>query len=399
MNKLQIKINTYLSYDCYDKLKYYFDRTKLTDSAEKYLETSIQKFNNKPRNLNADDKLFRKFANYLEGDGAFLRHDSKVTCNYINFWLNDQVKGPYNHIYGSKFQLFIDFAKHFGMERKNNNKLNHSCEGYIKKLDGYEYRVRKILYDLYYWYIEHKWRVQFTLQDPLCSNISLIHSQSTNAKGYIEKDEDLKKLIKELKDIIQREKPNEQKCKNYNIPNFMLPDVIIPPKVEEQETERNRLITGDPSPKDQRTHLGQGIDVSVTDDKSLVLETEQLAQEPALPEHQRVINVDMNPLEVSYGQQLHTNFQPEEKILKTLSQGEQAYRTRSTRTRLSEEEIASADQNLHQLEDTHGTKGNKGGMFGTIGESVINLLGDVEPAPILGVSGGMGALFLLFKVL
>ncbi|KMZ96049.1 hypothetical protein PVNG_05987 [Plasmodium vivax North Korean] len=36
-------------------------------------------------------------------------------------------------------------------------------------------------------------------------------------------------------------------------------------------------------------------------------------------------------------------------------------------------------------------------MFGKIGESVINVLGDVDPVPVVGVSGGMGALFLLFR--
>ncbi|GAB69508.1 hypothetical protein PCYB_002570, partial [Plasmodium cynomolgi strain B] len=45
-----------------------------------------------------------------------------------------------------------------------------------------------------------------------------------------------------------------------------------------------------------------------------------------------------------------------------------------------------------------GDQGDKGSYFSTITHTISEFINDVEPAPVLGVSGGMGALYLLLKV-
>ncbi|VVA00333.1 PIR protein, partial [Plasmodium vivax] len=48
-------------------------------------------------------------------------------------------------------------------------------------------------------------------------------------------------------------------------------------------------------------------------------------------------------------------------------------------------------------ENYHVSQTDTPGVFGSLQNSISSFIREVEPAPVLGVSGGMGVLFLLFK--
>ncbi|SCA59861.1 hypothetical protein, conserved [Plasmodium vivax] len=416
----------YLSYNCYSKLKRYFDNTNLSDDSKAILQLTIKQLKNKPRNFNENDKIFSGFACHLQGDGAFLGYYNDATCTYINFWLNNQIQRMYKYVYGSNFDIFLDFSEKFAIERKKKYLFPHSCKTYLRDL-GDEFQKRQILYRFYDLYTELKKGKNEKTNNIPCDNINLMVSEYNNNKNSIENDKDFQKHFKDLINIIKNETPHGRTCNNYHKLDYVLPKEIPPPKVEAQEAERDRLITVESSPNGQHTDLGHRTDVRETDDKSVLLETEKLPPKPTLPTEQMVTNVEINPSEVTYKEQLHINHSPEDQILTTLQQAEeiptiipqgkqilttlsqdkQEYRTRSLRDELNTElapratfpgeESVSLDQKVYPREDTNTIRGNTGGIFGTIGDSVINVLGEVDPVPVVGVSGGMGALFLLFK--
>ncbi|KMZ88838.1 hypothetical protein PVBG_05634 [Plasmodium vivax Brazil I] len=280
------------------------------------------------------------------------------------------------------------------MERKNEAYLPHLCENYLKNL-GDEFRMKKLLYRFYDLYTELKNGKNNRTNSIPCHNISLIVSEYYDYKNSIDKDKDFQKQFKDLKKIIQKETPFPQICTNYNKLDYVLPEVISPPKAEPHETASDNLKSEGSSQKGQNTDLGQGTDVRGADDKSVVLSTRNFPQELKLQEQVSSLALE-NPTEDSHEEQLLINIPPEEQILTTLSQGNHVYRTRSPReqldtvweqgTKFPGEETASPDPNIYPLEGTQNIEGNRRGMFGKIGESVINVLGDVDPVPVVGVS-------------
>ncbi|KNA01534.1 hypothetical protein PVNG_05555 [Plasmodium vivax North Korean] len=351
--------------------------------------------------------IFKEFASFLTQDFVLYTYGYPVHCTFINFLLNDQVKNIYSYQFESKFHLFQDFATKFVTESGVKGYSRNSCKNYLEDL-GDEFTMSKILYKFYDLYSELISGTDNKTKKIPCNNINLIHTESYNAKNYIEKDKDFEKQLKELKILIQREKPYKDECNNYNILNFMLPDEIISPKVEAKGTERGGSIEGVSSRNVPHTDLGQRVDNREALGKSLLLSTENSPPKEKL-QVEMVTLAAIKPSEDSNEKQLETVMPGRENLRTNFPQEEQAYRTWSPRehldtvweqeTRYPGKESTSLDPKLYPLGDTHDIKGNTRGIFGTVGESVINVLGGVDPIPVVGVSGGMGALFLLFRVL
>ncbi|KMZ82966.1 hypothetical protein PVIIG_05261 [Plasmodium vivax India VII] len=367
--------------------------------------------------INRNHKIFSEFTRFLTQNHNFYMYGSTVSCTYINFWLNNQDKNVYSSEFESKFNVFRNFATEFDTEINKQSYHKSSCGNYIQKLVHEKYHKQQILYNLYDLYNEHKTPTKHQTINQLCDIISLIVRESYNAKNYIEEDEKFSNILKELKLLIQREKPYKEKCNNYNALDFMLPYEISPPKVEAKETERDGLITVESSKKGQHTHLDQGTDVRDNDNKSILLETDNPPQEVKLQEEMsplateetsEVTNEEQLEVLTPEKEKLEVLMPEKEQLHATLSHGEQAYTTRLSKEQLNtlweqgttfpREESVSLDQKVYPREDTNTIRGNTGGIFGTIGDSVINVLGEVDPVPVVGVSGGMGALFLLFRV-
>ncbi|KMZ94954.1 hypothetical protein PVMG_05623 [Plasmodium vivax Mauritania I] len=276
----------YLKYKCYSTLKSDFDKINLSESGEKIFKRTKDNFNDVSQIINAYHSIFNKLASFLTADHVFSMYSYHLSCMYINFCLNEQVKNSKNYEYRSKFQLFDDFAKKFATERKKDNYPGNSCESYIKELVGDEYRKKEILYKLYYYYTEHKKPTNYQNSEPICDIINLILWESREAKNYIKQDKNFEKRIRELKDLIQREKPHEEKCKNYNILNFMLPEDDSKPKVETSTPPVVKPILQDSLLISQQENLKHVEGDISRNDKIRLSETEVLGQQSNLHEEE-----------------------------------------------------------------------------------------------------------------
>ncbi|SCA60427.1 hypothetical protein PVT01_000110600 [Plasmodium vivax] len=386
----------YLSYKCYDKLKYYFDKSNLTEDGSYIFNETIKKLKGGSQNIDINHNIFSEFARFLTQDHNFLSYGDPVSCSYINFWLNNEDKNRYSSKFESKFNVFGDFATEFSTESKKKGFSRNSCKSYIKKLVDEEYRKKQILYELYDLYIQHITPKTYKDSENVCDNINIIVKGSHNAEDYIKQDEDFAKRLKELKDLIKKEKPHEGKCSNYNILDNMLPKEDPKPIAEttvmpvDNSTVKDQLQI--PQHKDLKHVVGEFSDKiqttsTVTEGLGLesnLHEVEQLKAMKPLDNPQEELSFRASP----EGDPLDRAVSHENALFTTWYQAEKSLK----------QERALPESGATLLNETQQfRRSDTGGVLGSIQITLTDVLGSVEPAPILGVSGGMGALFLLFK--
>ncbi|CAI7718294.1 PIR protein [Plasmodium vivax] len=372
----------YLSYKCYSKLEYLFDISRLYDDGQKIFDDTLGNFKGS-HFINAKNKVISDLARFLTADGAFTKYGYKQSCMYINFWLNKQVKKSYSNDYSLIFKHFNDFASKFAEERLKKYSFGYSCENHINELVGNEYRIKQILYNFYDHYNKHKAYLNNRNRDQLCNYINMIVSESHNANDYINQDENFAKQLKELKNIIQNEKHHKNEC-NYTILKNMLPKEDPIPKAETSSPPVDKSTLQDPLPKPPNDNLEHRVDENSPNVEMGLSETERLGQQSKLQEVEP--RAEMTELE-----------NPQELPFTVLQEEDPLLRTWPPAGRFLEQDRESPRTQVHLLDDTEHTRSATGGALGSIQNTLTEFLGSVQPAPVLGVSGGMGALFLLFK--
>ncbi|SCA59799.1 VIR protein [Plasmodium vivax] len=434
----------YLSYNCYDTLNILFGKSQLSDDGEKFFNKTTEQFKEVSQFIKENNNILNDLARFLTADNVFVKPWYHMCCMYINFWLNEQVKNSYNDKYSSKFHIFANFAKTFAEERGSDGYPKNTCENYIKKIDGEKYHKKKILYNLYDLYTEHKTHLHDGNREQLCNNINIIVKGSHDAKDHIKQDKDFAKRLKELKDLIKKKKPHDGKCNNYNILENMLPKDDPMPRVETPVmTAHNSLVT-DPLPKSPNQDLEHRVGDMSRNVQTVLSENEKLPQKSEL---QVATNTAMAPLQNIQEKPAHTETQERyllhntrshedpidnrrshvdtldngrshidaldngrshiDALDNTVLQGVSLHETFPEVDRLDttlpqaarflEQDTESPPKKYQLLEDTQDISSQTGGVLGSIQNTITEVLGSVEPAPVLGVSGGMGALFLLFK--
>ncbi|KMZ82410.1 hypothetical protein PVIIG_06007 [Plasmodium vivax India VII] len=329
------------------------------------------------------DKFIRDIAKFLTSDTAFSFTGYDVSCMYMNFWLNKQVKNSYNDEYKSIFIFFDDFASKFAKERENKNSKGYSCENHINELVGDEYRKNKILYRFYDLYNEFKTPKTYKTDEQLCDNINLIHMESLGANVLIEQDVKFAELLKQLKILIQNDNSYKEKCKKYKISNFILPDEIPQPKLKEPVMPVNKSVlpVSLPIPQHQNlkheegdmSHNVQNV-LSVNEEFPQITKSHEVASLAATtpPEESQ----ELGPLAVLAREPSHNTFPEVDRLDITWPQA----------GRFLEHDRESPRTHAHSFDDTQDIRSQTGGVLGSIQNTLTEVLGSVEPAPVLGVS-------------
>ncbi|CAG9472751.1 unnamed protein product [Plasmodium vivax] len=384
----------YLNYNCYSTLKSHFDTSRLTDDGKKVLNITFGYFKDESRIINANLPIFNEFARILTADHVFSQYGKPLSCMYINFWLNEEIKNNYNDRYVSNFNLFDNFATKFATERDKDGYSKNLCKIHINELVDDEYRKKQILYKLYNLYNDYKKPPKGKTSEQLCNNFNLMHIESRGASDNIKQDVKFVELLKELKTLIKNDKSYKEICKNQNIPNFILPDEIAPPNVEVPVMPVNELALAFPLQVSERDDLEHRVsEVSAVFDEVLP-ETEELGQQAEL---QTFVSPTANKLSENLQEKPpYTVSQKGYLLHSTRSQEHPFITTWPQETRILEQDRGLPQTRNQLLDDTKDIR-NQTGALGSIQNTLTEFLGSVEPAPILGVSGGMGALFLLFK--
>ncbi|KMZ77363.1 hypothetical protein PVIIG_05511 [Plasmodium vivax India VII] len=361
----------------------------------------MQTINSLNRNLKKNDDIILNFYKLLTNGKILLSGFNKNYCKYINFWLNKEYRKNINFNKVPDFNVFHKFV--YEVNRVKIGNQNYSCAKYISNLDNKIYNNIIFLYELYDRYNKIK-KPKVTELNNTCSKISVLSKDYRDSiYKYYKEDKDLYNKLEHIKTLFNnitesRDSPCKDRIsfiKPLDFDNHLKEEARKKAEEEEQKeaAEQEKRARDEAAARQAKEDKGrvhqnllQSNDLSLSSSRDN--QSQEMRQEygefhsTRYPAGSR--ELDTTPLQSSAQRYVYsgrpvpsTGLLLEEDHTKEDMelQGEVAYEPRGTdRTR-------------------SGISGGSSGIPGYIAE----VLGSVDPGPVLGVSGGMGALFLLFK--
>ncbi|SCA60177.1 VIR protein [Plasmodium vivax] len=393
----------YLTYDCYTAIKNYLKKIKeLSTVGKEYLDEGISKMSNKPDDMTEIKPIFTELATFFRGSHAFTTIGKIPTCIYVNYLLNVKLRNL--HYYDSKyeFKFFQDFADKFALAESRNT-IN-SCNHDMKYYDEVKWNRIKTLFTLYDNFENFISSIKDNT-DFKCNDINFLRNDfNVFIKKHDGEDDKLMEKLIIFKDLLGKKVLQiNGNCQN-EINYFQSPTKYLQKK--NQELEKAAQVAQE---KQQRAEEQRR-----TTEQVQAQERRAEEQERAQPQiHQRTLLTNSPK-----GEQIQTfkDFSREDSLLEI--QRNPIERLPARRHEVSKEQVFT-DPNLFPSESlreqTEGLEylevrntglGNTNmdpaltsGVFGTLKNTFTGVLGEIDPVPVVGVSGGMGALFLLFRVL
>ncbi|SCA59741.1 VIR protein [Plasmodium vivax] len=400
----------YVAYSNYDEiLKQYKKYEKLGEEKDDFNKI-IENMSTEGTNLNLHDNIFIKLHKILRNSHVFF--EGKIIdnyCIYVNYLLNKEVKNSFPLVNASNFHIFHTFAKNFN-DNKYGSSSDNACLKYIKYLNDDVYDRMKILIYLYDRYNELK---SFTgpKDHVFCNLFTFFGKNYKNAVDQHKVDDNFFKKLEELKRSIERnEWASYDTCPAINYIKLPEPNPPKPVEVSEESVQPKALssdisssqnlpnshaelgLHGTPGPQElsepqdnaQRDHiLGSSFTAGsrVNSDSG----REYISQYSSEKRGERGLQINSVQSPSLKVPELTRQAQNKETYISWGTDEFDRYKTMDT----SEGSITVLDPKNHAVPQ-EGLMGKIQGTFSSIAEHV-------EPAPILGVSGGMGVLFLLFK--
>ncbi|VUZ93428.1 PIR protein [Plasmodium vivax] len=391
--------NKYLDYKCYNRLKIYFDQYGKSKENSKNFDKIIKSANISLDNNISNSKILQNLEQHLKGHGVFLKENNDECCKYINFWLNKEVKEKHDLLYNdSKFSMFQNFVKYF-------NHIEHSinsqrCLSNINQINAETFKRMSKLYELYEYFTELKINSPYTKYYPKKTKCyvfgELIGEHNRYLADYEATDPDLIERLMNLKKLIENANIEiKEQCYHKT---SLLHKSQLEIKLENEEIQRQK----EELEKKQQEETRRREEENRRQEETM----RHLEEAKRATSQQRITSLQLgndvlhNTGDQEYQitneiQRLKDDIQPE---LERYRQSSQVRRDFANNFRVQSEEenelqISSSDSPEHNWNSITDTQGTMGKITGAI----TDVFRSVEPAPILGVSGGMGALFLLFK--
>ncbi|SCA59585.1 VIR protein [Plasmodium vivax] len=385
MSKCQSGSGTYLNYECYEFLKPKFDKISLSEHNKGYLSKAVATLEKNHYILASYEENFQEITSRITDAGVFYSANPRIACSYINYLLNKKLRSNRMHTYNVIYNLFKKFVEEFHKNERGNYNYGQVCAMDIKSLDDNIYDRMTNLYELYDMYLKLKSTGLYFVKDR-CDTFGLMIKKYNEAiEEYQLKDVELLNKILSINDLTKKlTLPPDDKCP-YRIIYFNKPLLYLKKQEEEkakklqeerelQQREQQRREEQQREQPSNGELLGTPSVLRTPDNDAISSELrageERLSANPILPRGQ---------------QQLKGNkFIDSETTLLDPLGGQK-------------EELEQLDVKSHELENYHVSQTDTSGVFGSLQNTISSFIREVEPAPILGVSGGMGALFLLFK--
>ncbi|KNA01703.1 hypothetical protein PVNG_04729 [Plasmodium vivax North Korean] len=401
----------YVEYDNYNYVKsQYNNAIKYKDYDKDDLDKIMQAIQHLNPKLSKNDDFIINFYKLLS-NGQILYSGLNINyCKYINFWLNKEYrdKNYYSKVsdFNNIFKTFVKQLNHVMFGNQHN-----SCEKYINYLDPEIYKNVNLLHLFYDAYNKNKTKQVTNLNDKcdllrlLAKNYSESIDKYYDDKIFYDKLENVKNLI--LKEI-----------ENLNYPCANKLYFKKPTKVVELEAAQARKEAEEEADRQAREADRQAREAAKQADeeaKRRQIENER-EQQNLSQSKDSLSGLPANELEEMRhdNEDFHSNsYRAGSPELETT--GLQSYTQRYVYPERQESllvngyttrgQMPNAMEGREQqsgLDQEQGDKGTTrpGTFFGSSGIPgyITEVLGSVEPGPVLGVSGGMGTLFLLFKV-
>ncbi|SCA60037.1 hypothetical protein PVT01_000067500 [Plasmodium vivax] len=411
----------YFNYRCYSRLKKYYDRHLDSDKAKSFIageNTVLQKIKSNFKSI--PDLL--KLANYLViyvPDWA----SKNALCSYINYWINQQIEKSYEYD-TTRYKYFLDFAdefaKHYYGESFYRENTCSNLFSYLRSDNTYQ--IMKTLHSIYDHYIKivEPYRLN---QIDICNNLNYIDLYFKSLILDYRTDYGLHKILLNFREIVLKTADTHKNICGINMSNMM--PLSIVPNPPSKNTDGREETAGLKDRLDN-TKLNKPIETKAVDSPPPPQQESPREGDPSAEIKQQA-RVPPNSEGSSSGRQeavqprtyqgglpenLHGIYQGGEQQETLLfpngrnqgqleSPGGGVYRVRHG----FERPLSFFPGQQEQMEGRHPEfkdqnmeTSTTSGTTGSITDTISGFIRDVEPGPVLGVSGGMGVLFLLFKL-
>ncbi|KMZ96454.1 hypothetical protein PVNG_05439 [Plasmodium vivax North Korean] len=389
-----------INYDDYSTITKIFKEKNDYDYSDKY--DVVFKYAQREENWNEQkfkttyDQIFRHLKN-----SSVMLYYMQQGCKYMSYFLHKHVTNDLHHYYDSdSFKILHKYVTYF--HKYEGSTSNMLCLPHIVYVNYDMYKELNTIYELYNLYnnllpMNSQW------EDSKCLSLkSFINQYNYYIKKIDPTNLKLKEILKPFENNVRKTINGlDGKCTNYTYP---LENLEQPKPPEENKQQRTQELA-QPQPQALQHQEENQRGGTSTEETQLTL-TLSL---PSSPELGSVTTE--SGIEQGVETDLRSGRGPEPVIKEvTVSELQESHDYITPRTHTRNERIGQSQYRLRvesaeplELTDDrsflpqHGLEGDQETM-GKITGAIIGVLREVEPGPILGVSGGMGALFLLFKV-
>ncbi|VUZ93024.1 PIR protein [Plasmodium vivax] len=405
----------YLTYRCYTELNYYFNKiVTLSDESEEKLRNVLSNMTYRNYDMRSIPLIFKKIGTFFTGDKAFAYSGQKPSCIYVNYWLNNELNKSYYNERKYEFDVFKDFANKF--TRVRGRTLDNSCSSYMEDYNEVKWKRIKILYELYDKFEKFMSSKKYnTLQCYEINFLRNIFNEFINNNDGKD-DELMDKLIK-FKELLKKNPLLiKAKCQN-EINHFKSPEQYLHKKNQEREKAAQEKAAQEKAAQEKAAQE-KAAQEKAAQEKAAQAEEERAKQLSKAGEERAQLQTDQKTL-------LKIPPNSEQTLTLTDASGidlllETQRRTLEIRPskrhedsegqkftdptqftskplRVDQESLEYTEIKNTVLENANMHQSITPGVFGTLKNTITDVLGEVDPVPVVGVSGGMGALFLLFR--
>ncbi|KMZ83404.1 hypothetical protein PVBG_06046 [Plasmodium vivax Brazil I] len=391
----------------------------MTEDGLKYLKDSENSMKQKIPNFTPRKDFLEWIIKHLICNRVFMHVNTNRACKYINFWLNKKVKDFNFYEYHSNFENYKEFVNTFYSVVKGDYMSYKNCADNIQILQDDEYKKMNILYTLYKKYDDLKMIHDYVYEELKTCEIIHFITKEANAIAHLYKEHNDYELIKVLRDLRDKIKNGKEKyqtlCESdlYQLDNMVTeiafpprkPDPPPPKEISQSTDSLERHVSGNgiQNQSEQNVDLqssAQREQLRSEEHPTEVSHTVSSSEEPHLldlsPTPQRLSG---SYLGVSHQARSRHAENPHDYVYESsLYSSERNGLSSDARSKFiytAHNSLGEGNTSEGVIAPEEGTQSYLQNIKGALSDTLQN----IDPVPVVGVSGGMGVLFLLFKVL
>ncbi|SCA59637.1 Plasmodium vivax Vir protein, putative [Plasmodium vivax] len=345
----------------------------------KYDENKLDVFIKKSINRNIEElkykDVFKELLRHLANTNAISFDDTDAACKYVSYILRKKIQEVDKETYNDNiFSVFKKFAQAF---KDDQGFINEQCETKMVNIDSSIFPKMKALYDLYDMY----YNIQATpdyKETERCQGLgNFIRVYNTALETYDNTDDYVIKKLLEIKNITDKIKLLPRVSCPYQLSEFESPILYL----NRLQREKEALALKEKLQKEKELAQERERQERTNQELSGTRGAFSIPEDDASPEALKNQRESEPSRQLEHAEQVFTD----SPLFSLGTSREQTEKLDPSRVRIYAPENA----------DVH--EGVTPGVFGSLPSSISSFIRDVEPGPVLAVSGGMGALFLLFK--
>ncbi|CAI7719052.1 hypothetical protein, conserved [Plasmodium vivax] len=402
----------YLSYKCYEDIKKQFgekinkNNYSISENISKFAKNYEADIGTK---LNGLSDVFTNLKKYLSNGHVFTsgKYNGLGTCNYISYLLCNQIR---ENIYGEcdkdTFNLLKDFV-----DRYNKSPQSSMCKNMLKPLNNDDFKRVKDLYQLYDKFIDLSPYYEY-VPEHYCQNmLDLFRLHNTFLHENKSSSLEFNNILTQFKVLIDPiTKTGKKHCTNelYSIgtPHLYEPHVeeIQPTTITSLRPE-SKLSNGGKLYNEVRPKPPELISSSMTsvgEEQRIYTENSQRS-EKSDPLEAAATSVPQKHVERGQSHEdpehleQHAYFGRQQSYVSPGTYGPGSNYEQVGHIETNEIFPPRGDSFVVTEPLVYGPGKENTGFMTNVQSAISGFMKDVDPVPVVGVSGGMGALFLLFR--